>query len=52
MVAAGAGLNLRRSFRPRLQQSFEHSIWGPFGLKFRADEGRVALTRGVRDLTI
>ncbi len=29
-----------------LQQSFEHSIWGPFGFKFMADEGRVALTRG------
>jgi hypothetical protein len=29
-----------------LQGSFEHSIWGPFGLKFMADEGRVALTRG------
>jgi hypothetical protein len=29
-----------------LEESFEHSIWGPFGLKFMADEGRVALTRG------
>lgn len=29
-----------------LQESVEHSIWGPFGLKFMADEGRVALTRG------
>jgi hypothetical protein len=29
-----------------LQGSLEHSIWGPFGLKFMADEGRVALTRG------
>ncbi len=29
-----------------LQGSVEHSIWGPFGLKFMADEGRVALTRG------
>ena len=28
-----------------LQGSFEHSIWGPFGLKFMADGGRVALTR-------
>jgi hypothetical protein len=28
-----------------LQESFEHSIWGPFGFKFMADEGRVALTR-------
>jgi hypothetical protein len=29
-----------------LQESFEHSIWGPFGLKLMADQGRVALTRG------
>ena len=29
-----------------LQENFEHSIWGPFGLKFMADEGRVATTRG------
>lgn len=29
-----------------LQETFEHSIWGPFGLKFMADEGRVAQTRG------
>jgi hypothetical protein len=29
-----------------LQESFEHSIWGPFGMKLMADEGRVALTRG------
>jgi hypothetical protein len=29
-----------------LQESFEHSIWGPFGVKFLADQGRVALTRG------
>jgi len=28
-----------------LQENFEHSIWGPFGLKLMADEGRVALTR-------
>jgi len=28
-----------------LQESFEHSIWGPFGLKFMADQGRVALLR-------
>jgi hypothetical protein len=28
------------------EESFEHSIWGPFGLKFMADQGRVALTRG------
>lgn len=29
-----------------LQESFEHSIWGPFGVKFQTDQGRVALTRG------
>jgi hypothetical protein len=29
-----------------LQESVEHSVWGPFGLKFMADQGRVALTRG------
>jgi hypothetical protein len=29
-----------------LQESVEHSIWGPFGAKFIADQGRVALTRG------
>ncbi|MCU1269949.1 MAG: hypothetical protein JWN74_1243 [Acidobacteriaceae bacterium] len=29
-----------------LQESLEHSIWGPFGLKLMADEGRVALTHG------
>ncbi len=28
-----------------LQERFEHSIWGPFGLMFTADQGRVALTR-------
>jgi hypothetical protein len=28
------------------EESFEHSIWGPFGFKFMADQGRVALTRG------
>ena len=29
-----------------LQENFEHSIWGPFGVKFMADQGRVALIRG------
>lgn len=28
-----------------LQGCVEHSVWGPFGLKFTADEGRVALAR-------
>lgn len=29
-----------------VQAYAEHSIWGPFGLKFMADGGRVAMTRG------
>ena len=29
-----------------LQETFEHSIWGPFGVKFMADQGRVAVNRG------
>ena len=29
-----------------LEGNFEHSVWGPFGVKFLADQGRVALTRG------
>jgi hypothetical protein len=29
-----------------LQETLEHSIWGPFGVKFMADQGRVALDRG------
>lgn len=29
-----------------LQEGFEHSIWGPVGMKFMADQGRLALTRG------
>jgi hypothetical protein len=29
-----------------LQESFEHSIWGPFGIKLMADQGKVALARG------
>jgi hypothetical protein len=28
------------------EEVFEHSIWGPFGLKLLADQGRVALTHG------
>jgi len=28
-----------------LQETFEHSIWGPFGVKFLADQGRVAVNR-------
>ena len=29
-----------------IRESFEHSIWGPFGFDFMADQGKVALTRG------
>lgn len=29
-----------------LRESIEHSIWGPIGLIFSADQGKVALTRG------
>lgn len=29
-----------------LHESFEHSIWGPFGFTLMADQGKVALTRG------
>ena len=28
-----------------LRESFEHSIWGPLGFQFLADQGKVALTR-------
>lgn len=28
-----------------VRESFEHSIWGPFGFNFMADQGKVALTR-------
>jgi hypothetical protein len=28
-----------------LQENFEHSIWGPFGLKFTTDQGRVSVRR-------
>ncbi|HEV2401816.1 MAG TPA: hypothetical protein VGS27_33085 [Candidatus Sulfotelmatobacter sp.] len=28
-----------------LQENFEHSIWGPFGVMFVADQGRVAVER-------
>jgi hypothetical protein len=29
-----------------LREAFEHSIWGPVGFAFAADQGRVALSRG------
>jgi hypothetical protein len=32
-----------------LRESFEHSLWGPLGFTFMADQGKVALTRGDTD---
>jgi hypothetical protein len=32
-----------------LRESFEHSLWGPLGFTFMADQGKVALTRGDAD---
>jgi hypothetical protein len=29
-----------------LRESFEHSLWGPLGFTFIADQGKVALARG------
>ncbi|MBZ5679732.1 MAG: hypothetical protein LAO24_06480 [Acidobacteriia bacterium] len=29
-----------------LRESFEHSIWGPFGFTFMADQGKVTVARG------
>src|SRR5262249_2263796 len=34
-----------------LQESFEHSIWGPIGFSFLADQGKVTLCRGSLDFT-
>jgi hypothetical protein len=31
---------------PLLHESFEHSIWGPVGFTFMADQGKVALAHG------
>lgn len=51
-INSGLSLGSYQGYRFRapnlllLQESFEHSIWGPFGLKLMADQGRVALTRG------
>jgi hypothetical protein len=32
-----------------LRESFEHSVWGPLGFTFMADQGKVAMTRGDTD---
>jgi len=51
-INAAMSLGSFRDYRYRapnlllLQESFEHSLWGPFGVNFLADQGRVALTRG------
>jgi hypothetical protein len=51
-INSGLALGSYQDYRFRapnlvlLQESFEHSIWGPFGVKLMADQGRVALTRG------
>jgi hypothetical protein len=29
-----------------LRETFEHSIWGPFGFSFMADQGKVAVAKG------
>jgi hypothetical protein len=34
-----------------LQESIEHSLWGPIGVTFQADQGKVALDRGDLDFT-
>ena len=33
------------------RETFEHSIWGPFGVKFMADQGRVAIARSDLDFS-
>lgn len=34
-----------------LREAFEHSIWGPIGFAFSADQGKVALTRNDDDFS-
>lgn len=34
-----------------LQESFEHSIWGPFGFKIMADQGKVEINRSDIDFS-
>lgn len=51
-INGGPSLSSYQDYRFRapnillLQEKFEHSIWGPFGLSFMADQGKVALARG------
>ena len=50
-IDGAMGLGSYRDYRFRapnvllFQETFEHSLWGPFGIKLMADQGRVALTR-------
>lgn len=51
-INGSPGLSSYQDYRFRgpnillLRESFEHSIWGPFGFTFMADQGKVALARG------
>jgi hypothetical protein len=51
-IDSAASLSSYQDYRFRapnvllIQGDFGHSIWGPFGFRFMADQGRVALTRG------
>jgi hypothetical protein len=50
-INGSPGLSSYQDYRFRapnvllLRESFEHSIWGPFGFTFMADQGKAALTR-------
>jgi hypothetical protein len=56
-VNGNAGLSSYQDYRFRApnnllaRASFEHSIWGPFGLTAMIDEGKVAMTHGDIDFT-
>jgi hypothetical protein len=51
-INGNAALSSYQDFRFRapnvmfFRQSLEHSIWGPLGISFMADEGKVGMTRG------
>jgi len=49
ILASYADYRFRAPNLISLQESVEHSIWGPFGVFFEAEQGKVASTRG--DLT-
>jgi len=56
-IMGNPGLSSYQDYRFRgpnlllLRESFEHSIWGPFGFTFMADQGKVALKRGDVDFS-